>query len=135
MIDKRFDALVVLNQVNFVLGEREAVGIVGPNGAGKTTLLNILAGAYLAQRRRSIVSRPGHVTELPVEDRCRRGIARSHQIPRPFGGMTVFENLFVAAANGGGFQRSQAYDRCIDSLKLCGMLQLANRRAETLGAS
>ncbi len=45
-IDKRFDALVVLNQVNFAVGEREAVGIVGPNGAGKTTLLNILAGAY-----------------------------------------------------------------------------------------
>ena len=45
-VDKRFNALVVLNQVNFAVSEREAVGIVGPNGAGKTTLLNILAGAY-----------------------------------------------------------------------------------------
>ena len=131
-VDKRFDALVVLNQVNFAVGEREAVGIVGPNGAGKTTLLNILAGAYYP-RAGTVSFRGEDVTELPVEDRCRRGIARSHQIPRPFGGMTVFENLFVAAANGGSFQRSQAYDRCIDSLKLCGMLHLANRRAETLG--
>jgi branched-chain amino acid transport system ATP-binding protein len=47
--------------------------------------------------------------------------------------MTVFENLFVAAANGGKFNRDQAYDRCIDSLQLCGMLGIANRRAETLG--
>src|SRR5262249_12480192 len=62
--------------------------------------------------------------------RCRKGIARSHQIPRPFGGMTVFENLFVAAANGGGFRRDEAYDRCIDALKLCGMVRLANRRQQ-----
>jgi hypothetical protein len=39
--------------------------------------------------------------------------------------MTVFENLFVAAANGGGFRRDEAYDRCIDALKLCGMVRLA----------
>jgi branched-chain amino acid transport system ATP-binding protein len=131
-VDKRFNALVVLNQVNFTVGEREAVGIVGPNGAGKTTLLNVLAGAYKPSAGN--ISFRGHdVTDLPIEDRCRKGIARSHQIPRPFGGMTVFENLFVAAANGGKFNRDQAYDRCIDSLQLCGMLGIANRRAETLG--
>ncbi len=131
-VDKRFNALVVLNQVNFSVAEREAVGIVGPNGAGKTTLLNVLAGAYKPSAGN--ISFRGHdVTDLPIQDRCRRGIARSHQIPRPFGGMTVFENLFVAAANGGEFDRDQAYDRCIDSLQLCGMLRIANRRAETLG--
>jgi branched-chain amino acid transport system ATP-binding protein len=131
-VDKRFNALVVLNQVNFTVGEREAVGIVGPNGAGKTTLLNVLAGAYKPSAG-NISFRGQDVTDLPIEDRCRKGIARSHQIPRPFGGMTVFENLFVAAANGGEFNRDQAYDRCIDSLQLCGMFGLANRRAETLG--
>jgi branched-chain amino acid transport system ATP-binding protein len=131
-VNQRFDALVVLNEVNFTVGESEAVGIVGPNGAGKTTLLNILAGVY--QPSAGTVSFRGQdITDLPIEDRCRKGIARSHQIPRPFGGMTVFENLFVAAANGGEFRRNLAYDRCIDSLKLCGMLKLANRRAETLG--
>ena len=51
----------------------------------------------------------------------------------PFGGMTVFENLFVAAANGGEFRRDDAYDHCIDALRLCGMVHLANRRAEALG--
>ena len=103
-INKSFNALVVLNQVNFVVGEREAVGIVGPNGAGKTTLLNVLAGAYQPSAG-TVAFRGQDITDLPVEDRCRKGIARSHQIPRPFGGMTVFENLFVAAANGGGFRR------------------------------
>jgi branched-chain amino acid transport system ATP-binding protein len=131
-IAKSFNALVVLNQVDFAIGEREAVGIVGPNGAGKTTLLNVLAGAYQPNAG-TVAFRGQDITRLPVEDRCRKGIARSHQIPRPFGGMTVFENLFVAATNGGGFPRNEAYDRCIDALKLCGMVRLANRRAEALG--
>lgn len=131
-IDKRFGALVVLDKVNFAMGADEAVGIVGPNGAGKTTLLNVLVGAY--QPSAGTVSFRGNdVTALGAADRCRRGIARSHQIPRPFSGMTVFENLFVAAANGGGFSRDEAYARCIDSLELCGMMRVANRRAETLG--
>ena len=47
--------------------------------------------------------------------------------------MTVFENVFAAASNGGGFARNEAYDRGIDSLTLCGMLPVANRRAEQLG--
>ncbi len=131
-IDKRFGALVVLNKVDFAIGADEAVGVVGPNGAGKTTLLNVLVGAY--QPSAGTVSFRGiDVTALGAADRCRRGIARSHQIPRPFSGMTVFENLFVAAANGGGFPRDEAYARCIDSLELCGMMRVANRRAETLG--
>jgi branched-chain amino acid transport system ATP-binding protein len=61
------------------------------------------------------------------------GIARTHQVPQPFGGMTVFENVFTAATHGGGFKRADAYDRCIDALALCGMTKVANRRAETLG--
>lgn len=131
-VSKRFNALVVLNGVNFVVAAGEAVGIVGPNGAGKTTLLNVLAGAYRPSTG-TVAFRGEDITSLPLEDRCRKGIARSHQIPRPFGGMTVFENLFVAAANGGGFGRAEAYDRCIDALTLCGMIKLANRRAEALG--
>ena len=131
-IDMRFGALVVLDHVHFNVAFDEAVGIVGPNGAGKTTLLNILVGDYQPSAGR--VSFLGSdVTDLNAADRCRLGIARSHQIPMPFHGMTVFENLFVAAVNGGGFRRADAYDRCIDSLGLCGMLHLANRRAETLG--
>jgi branched-chain amino acid transport system ATP-binding protein len=73
------------------------------------------------------------VTNLPAAERCRLGLARTHQIPRPFGGLTVFENVFVAAANRPRFHRTEAYDLCIESLRRCGMIGLANRRAETLG--
>jgi len=129
---KRFNALVVLNDVDFTIAPGEAIGIVGPNGAGKTTLLNVLSGAYPPSA--GTVALGGQdVTALGAAERCRRGIARSHQVPRPFAGMTVFENLHVAASIGGGLAGEAAYARCVESLELCGMVKLANRRAETLG--
>ena len=131
-IVKRFNALTVLDGVDFSLRANEAVGIVGPNGAGKTTLLSVLSGA-LAPSAGHVTFQGADVTKLPAAERCRLGLARTHQIPRPFGGLTVFENVFVAAANRPRFQRGEAYDLCVDSLKLCGMFSLANRRAETLG--
>ena len=131
-IRKRFGALVVLDDVDFSLRRREAVGIVGPNGAGKTTLLSVLSG-FLQPNAGTVRFRGDNVTGRSAAQLCRLGIARAHQSPRPFGGMTVFENVFVAAAAGGGLRRAEAYPRCIDALETCGMLSLANRRAETLG--
>ena len=131
-IHKRFNALVVLDGLDFSLRSGEAVGIVGPNGAGKTTLLGVLVGVH-EPTSGSVHFRGADVTAMPASERCRMGIVRTHQIPRPFSGMTVFENVFAAASNGGGFSRNDAYDRCIDSLQLCGMVAVANRRAETLG--
>lgn len=131
-IHKRFNALVVLDGVYFSMRPGEAVGIVGPNGAGKTTLLGVLVGA-LEPTSGSVRFRGADVTAMPASERCRMGIVRTHQIPRPFSGMTVFENVFAAASNGGGFPRNEAYERCIDSLTLCDMLLVANRRAESLG--
>ena len=131
-IGKRFNALVVLDGIDFAMRADEAVGIVGPNGAGKTTFLAVLSGAHEPSAG-SIRFRGENVAALPASERCRRGIVRTHQIPCPFGGMTVFENVMLAASQGGAFARHEAYDRSLDSLRLCGMLALSNRRAETLG--
>ncbi len=129
---KRFNALMALDGADFHVGADEAVGIVGPNGAGKTTMMSVLVGAQ-APTAGTIHFRGQDVTHLPTAERCRRGLARTHQIPRPFGGMTVFENCFTAAAHGGGLHRDEAYARALDSARLCGMMGVANRRAETLG--
>jgi branched-chain amino acid transport system ATP-binding protein len=131
-LHKRYGALAVLNGVNFALSAGEAVGIVGPNGAGKTTLLGVLAGAIPADAG-SVHFRGRDVSMLAAPERCRLGLVRTHQIPRPFAGMTVFENVYVAASNGPGLTQEERYERCIDALTLCGMLGPANRRAETLG--
>lgn len=131
-VGKSFGSFVALDGVDFHLGRDEAVGIVGPNGAGKTTLLNVLAGTYPPSTG-SVWVDGANVSRLDAASRCRLGIARSHQVPRPFSDMTVFENVLVAASAGGGQARAAAYDTSIESLRLCGMLAIANRKAETLG--
>ena len=129
---KRYGELVVLDGVDFALAAGEAVGVVGPNGAGKTTLLSVLAGS-VAPNAGTVRLRGDDVTRLAPHLRCRRGIGRAHQIPRPFGGMTVLENIFVGASAGAGLGGHRAHVRCIEVLELCGLAELANRRADSLG--
>ncbi|MEV4314030.1 ABC transporter ATP-binding protein [Actinocrispum sp. NPDC049592] len=124
--------LRVLNEVDFSVGAGEAVGIVGPNGAGKTTLLGVLAGAIKPDRGTVHIGGQD-VTKLRQEMRCRKGIGRAFQIPRPFGGMTVLENVLVGVSYGTRVSRNDAYRRCVEVLELCGLIELANRRADTLG--
>jgi branched-chain amino acid transport system ATP-binding protein len=131
-LGKRFGALVVLDGIDFSVNPGEAVGIVGPNGAGKTTLLNLLAGSQRANVGR-VTFRGSNITSTGAAARCRLGIARAHQVPKPFGHMTVFENVFVGAASGGRKRSRQAYERTIETIEMCEMLELANRRAESLG--
>jgi branched-chain amino acid transport system ATP-binding protein len=128
----RFGALPVLDQVDCSLGDGEAVGIVGPNGAGKTTLLNVLAGA-LRPSAGEVRFRGTDVTRFGAAARCRLGIARSHQVPRPFGNMTVFENVLVGSTAGAGRHRAAAYELALDVLDQCQLTGLGNRRAESLG--
>jgi len=131
-VHKRFGALHVLDGVNFQLAAGEAVGIVGPNGAGKTTLLNVLSGA-LAPDSGTINFKGRNVTSRGAAERCKLGVARTHQVPRPFTGMTVFENVLVGATAVGRRRAAEAYDLCLDVLDQTALTPLANRRAESLG--
>src|SRR3954470_3280677 len=69
---------------------------------------------------------------MKPEHRCRMGLARSFQVPQPFGGMTVFENLVVAAAFGGGRGEHEVYAGCAGLLERCGLADKANRPAGSL---
>jgi len=131
-IAQRFGALLVLDGVDFQLAPAESVGVVGPNGAGKTTLLSILAGSIRPTSGR-VRYEGNDVTGMRADRRCRLGIGRTHQIPRPFVGMTVFENVLVGAMLGANQRRSGAYARAVDVLQTCGLVDVANRRAADLG--
>src|SRR3954451_15160319 len=130
-ISKRFGAVVIADGLDLALMEGEALGIIGPNGAGKTTLFGIMTGTVAADAGRVLLDGVD-ITRLPPPRRCTMGIARSFQIPQPFGGMTVFENLVVAAAFGGGRRERDAYDRCMELLDRCGLADKANRYAGAL---
>jgi branched-chain amino acid transport system ATP-binding protein len=131
-VRKQFGALVVLDGVALEVGAGHALGIVGPNGAGKTTLLDVLSGAQRPNAG-SVAFRGEDVTALGVAARCRLGIGRTHQVPRPFVDMTVFENALVGATAGAEHAGADARDRVIAVLETTGLLDVANRRAATLG--
>ena len=130
-ISKRFGAVVIATEIDLALAEGEALGIIGPNGAGKTTLFGIITGT-LAPDAGRVLLQGEDITRLSPERRCRMGIARSFQIPQPFTGMTVFENLVVAAAFGQGRGEHDVYRQCAATLEQCGLAGKANRVAGSL---
>jgi branched-chain amino acid transport system ATP-binding protein len=127
-ISKRFGAVVVANEVDLALGEGEAVGIIGPNGAGKSTLFGIAGGTVRPDAGRVLFAGTD-ITRLAPERRCRLGIGRAFQIPQPFTGMSVFENVVVAAAFGGGRHERDVYGDCVELLERCALRDKANRLA------
>ena len=130
-ISKRFGAVVVADGIDLLLAEGEALGIIGPNGAGKTTLFGIASGTVAPDAGRVIFAGLD-ITSLPPQRRCRMGIGRSFQIPQPFNGMTVFENLVVAAAFGRDRGEREVYPRCVELLDQCGLAAKANGLAGSL---
>jgi len=130
-IYKRFGAVVVAAGIDLAVAQGEALGIIGPNGAGKTTLFGIATGTVPPDAGRVLLD-GADITALPPQRRCHLGIARSFQIPQPFGGMTVFENLVVAAAFGQRRGEHDVYAGCTEILSRCGLADKANRLARTL---
>lgn len=130
-LSKRFGSLQVIDGFELHLASGEALGIIGPNGAGKSTLFNLITGS-LAPDAGSMMFDGADVTQSPVYERCRLGIGRSYQIPHPFGGMTVFENLLVGAAFGGNRRESESYELCGRILELTGLALKANTLAGSL---
>ncbi len=113
------------------LAEGEALGVLGPNGAGKSTLFNLITGDLTPSAGRVFLA-GRDITDLPAHTRCRLGLGRSYQIPHPFGGMTVFENLLVAAAFGSLRRKAACHDHCIAVLARTGLLAKANVMAGRL---
>jgi branched-chain amino acid transport system ATP-binding protein len=72
------------------------------------------------------------VTRAPAALRCRAGTGRTHQTPRPFGGMTVFENVLVGAAHGAGLRRAEAHATALDALVRTGLRPRADELAQDL---
>ena len=98
-VTKRFGGLVALNDVSLHVNRGEIVGLIGPNGAGKTTMFNAINGSFPITSGR-IVYQGKDISSLSPDRRCRLGIGRTFQITKPFGAMTVLENVAVGAIFG-----------------------------------
>ncbi|HEV2870681.1 MAG TPA: ABC transporter ATP-binding protein [Actinomycetota bacterium] len=155
-LSKSYGALKVIDDLSVRLEDGEALGVVGPNGAGKTTMLHLAAGQLRPDAGR--VRLDGRdVTGLPARARCQLGMARTYQVPQPFSGMTVYENVLVGATFGGvggpgggvrgtpsGFPglssspraprwtKGDAHAASLEALELAGLTAGANRLAGSL---
>jgi branched-chain amino acid transport system ATP-binding protein len=130
-ISKRFGQLKVADAISFGVTEGEALGIVGPNGAGKTTLFSLIGGALRPDRGR-VRLLGKDITDASPQARCAAGIARTHQVPRPFGRLTVFENVLVGACFATPRSEKDAVDLCGAVLETTGLLRHANKLAGAL---
>ena len=119
-LSKRFGGFTALNDITLAVGRGERLGLIGPNGSGKSTLVNCLSGTLINDT--GSVSFEGEVLDgLPPHQRAYRGLARSFQLPRPFGTMSVAENvriplLYTAAVRSGRQRSEQEIDERTDEL-------------------
>jgi ABC-type branched-subunit amino acid transport system ATPase component len=130
-VGKAYGGVHAVDGVDAELRAGEVLGMVGPNGAGKSTLIGLLSGALTGDGRVELLGED--VTALGAAARARRGIGRTHQVPRPFAGLTVMENLMVAQMHGAAQGRRAARAECRRILHRCDLLEFADVRASELG--
>jgi branched-chain amino acid transport system ATP-binding protein len=131
-VSKSFGRVVVADGLSLTIGSGDLVGIVGPNGAGKSSLFGLIAGD-LRPSAGEVIFAGQTVTGKDAAARCRLGIGRTFQVPKPFGAMTVFENVLVAVQQGAGLRRGQSHAAAASVLELTGLAADANSPAERLG--
>jgi branched-chain amino acid transport system ATP-binding protein len=95
-LSKRFGGLRAVQDVSFSVGENETVALIGPNGAGKTTSFNLITGFHRPDAG-SVVAFGREIVGLRPHEICAHGLARTFQVARPFGGMTVLDNVMTGA--------------------------------------
>jgi branched-chain amino acid transport system ATP-binding protein len=129
-VSRSFDGVEALRGVTLELRAGEVVGLIGPNGAGKSTLVNVLSG-FDRPTGGSVELEGRDVTRWPAHRRGRHGLARTFQHSHAFRGLSVRENVEVAALGAGAGAR-RAVERTNDLLTLLGLAAYADRPAAAL---
>ena len=95
-VSKRFGGLTAVKDVSIEVREGDLLGIIGPNGAGKTTLFNVIAGYYPPDGGR-VIFEGRDLKGLSAHEICRLGLTRTFQLVKPFGNLSVLDNVMIGA--------------------------------------
>ena len=95
-LSKRFGGLRAVQDVSFTIKENETVALIGPNGAGKTTSFHLITGFHRPDSG-SVSAYGREIVGLRPHDICAHGVARTFQVAKPFGAMTVLANVMTGA--------------------------------------
>jgi branched-chain amino acid transport system ATP-binding protein len=124
-VAKRFGGLKAVDEVDLELSEHEILGVIGPNGAGKTTLFSLIAGS-IPPTAGTVHLADKVISGLPAHRAVRAGVVRTHQIVRPFGNLTVLENVMVGAIYGKR-RPVGARDRALEVIQFVGLADRASQ--------
>ncbi|WP_408008416.1 ABC transporter ATP-binding protein [Pseudalkalibacillus sp. A8] len=129
-VSKHFGGLKAVNGIDFDVKTNEIVGIIGPNGAGKTTLFNLISGA-LPVTTGSILFNGEDITTQKPYVICKKGIGRTYQVVKPFGNISVLENVMVGAFNKTS-NTKEAKQYSLEILKKVGLDQKKDQIGNSL---
>src|SRR5579872_3880034 len=129
-LSKKFGGLRAVSDVSFAVREGETLALIGPNGAGKTTSFNLITGYYRPDSG-SVTAFGREIVGLPPYDICAIGLARTFQVARPFGSMTVLANVMT-----GAFLRDRRVEsatrRAYEALEFVGLIAKSETLARDL---
>lgn len=132
-VSKRFGGLVAVDDVTFDVEAGTILGVIGPNGAGKTTLFNVVNG-FLEPEDGSVRLGGVDLTDADPSDHAKHGMARTFQLVKPFGSLSVVENVMVGAFLQTR-SRSEAKELAMEQLAFLGLAEIADRPAQNITVS
>lgn len=129
-ISKRFHGLLAVNELSFHINKGEILGVIGPNGAGKSTTFNLITGVYRPDIG-EVLMNGEKINGLTSDAICKKGLSRTFQVTRPFGDMTVMQNVMV-----GAFLKTshlhEAKREAMEMIEFVGLADKAHSVARTL---
>jgi branched-chain amino acid transport system ATP-binding protein len=129
-VTKRFGGLVAVKDLSLAVDQGDIIGMIGPNGAGKTTAFNVIAGYYHPDEGQ-IIFDGEDISKTRTDIICKKGLARTFQLDKPFPELSVLDNIMVGAYNRTN-NRKKAQSKALEALEFLEMKEIKSQLTKNL---